>query len=81
MLGGAAWVAAALTHAAQPEGCVGDSCAGSPMREATTATSVLVALAAVLMLASGIGLLLAVRRTGHLGRTGVVGAGLCAPGR
>lgn len=80
MLGGAAWTAAAVTHAAQPVGCVGDGCLSSSMREATTVTTVLVALAAGLMLTSGVGLLAVVRRTGPLGRAGTAGAVLCGLG-
>ena len=80
VLGGAAWVAAALVHASQPVGCVGDACSGTPMRESTTATTVLFGLAALLMLASGFGLLLVVRRAGALGWTGTTGAALCAAG-
>lgn len=80
MLGGVAWVAAALTHAAQPTGCVGDGCLSSSMREASTTTTGLVAVAAVLMAASGLGLLQVVRRRGRLGRPGTIGAGLCTAG-
>ena len=80
VLAGAAWVSAALVHASQPAGCVGDACAGAPMRESTTATAVLVGLAALFMLVSGFGLLLVVRRAGRLGWTGATGAALCAAG-
>lgn len=80
VLGGAAWVAAAVVHASQPTGCVGDACSVTSMREATTSTTVLIAVAAVLMLASGAGLLAVVRRAGRLGRTGTTGAVLCAAG-
>ncbi len=80
MLGGAAWVAAVLIHAAQPSGCVGDSCFDSPMRESTAATSWLVGLAGALLLVSGAGLLQVIRRHDGLGWTGRVGAGLCVLG-
>lgn len=80
VLGGAAWVAAAGIHASQPVGCVGDACSVTSMREATTSTTVLIAVAAVLMLASGAGLLAVVRRAGRLGWTGTAGAALCASG-
>lgn len=80
MLGGVAWVAAAVTHATQPAGCVGDGCLTSSMRESTTATTALIVLAALLMLASGVGLLGEVRSTGPLGRVGTIGAALCGLG-
>jgi hypothetical protein len=50
------------------------------MRSATTGTSLLVALAAVMMFASGAGLLLLIRRHSRLGWTGVVGATACGAG-
>ena len=79
-IGGAAWTAATIIHASQPRGCVGDECDHLPMRDATTATSVLLALAAVMLVACGAGLLVLVRRHGRLGRTGVAGAGACGLG-
>ena len=80
VLGGAAWSAAAVIHASQPRGCVGDECDSLPMRDATTSTAVLLAVAALMMVVCGIGLLLLVRRQRDLGRSGVVGAAACALG-
>ena len=79
-IGGSAWTAATVIHASQPRGCVGDECVGLAMRDATPATSLLVAVAAVMMVASGAGLLQLVRRRGRLGWTGAVGATACAVG-
>lgn len=59
---------------------MGHECVALPMRSATTGTSLLVALAAVMMFASGAGLLLLIRRHGRLGWTGVVGATACGVG-
>ncbi len=73
-VGGAAWTAASIIHASQPRGCVGDECAAWQMREATTVTSLLIALSAVMLVASGVGLVVLTRRQGRLGRTGVIGA-------
>jgi hypothetical protein len=50
------------------------------MRSATTGTSLLVALAGLMMFASGAGLLLLIRRHSRLGWTGVVGATACGVG-
>jgi hypothetical protein len=80
VLGGLAWTAAALLHASQPTGCVGDGCGVTRMREATTATSWSIGAAGALMVLSGAGLVLLVRRTGRLGRMGVAGAALCGLG-
>ena len=80
VIGGSAWTAASIIHASQPRGCVGDECGAVQMRNATSGTSLLVALAGVMMIASGAGLLLLIRRRGHLGRTGVVGAAACGFG-
>ena len=79
-IGGSAWTAAAVIHASQPRGCVGDQCVALAMRDATPATSLLLAVAAVMMVASGAGLLQLVRRRGRLGWTGVVGATACGVG-
>src|SRR6476620_6038465 len=80
VIGGAAWTAASIIHASQPRGCVGDECDHLPMRNTTTATDVLLGLAAVMMVASGAGLLVLVRRHGRMGRAGVAGALACALG-
>jgi hypothetical protein len=80
VIGGAAWTAAGVIHASQPRGCVGDECSAWQMREATTGTSLLVALAGVMLVASLAGLVLLVRRHGRLGRMGVVGATFCGVG-
>lgn len=74
LLGGIAWTAATVIHASQPRGCVGSECDVLPMRSATTATSLLVGLAGVMMVASGAGLLALVKRRDRLGWTGVLGA-------
>lgn len=79
-VGGSAWTAASIMHAAQPRGCVGSECDYLPMRSASTGTAVLVALAAVMMIAWGTSLLLLVRRRSELGRAGVVGAVACGLG-
>ena len=80
VIGGCAWTAASINHASQPRGCVGDECVAAQMRNATTGTSLLVALAGVMMVASGAGLLLLIRRRSHLGLTGMLGATACGFG-
>lgn len=81
VLGGAAWSTAAVLHARQPVGCVGDAACGlTPMREATTATSVLMGVAGVLMALSGVGLLRVVRRATGLTVPARVGATLAGLG-
>lgn len=80
VLGGIAWVAASLIHASQPRGCVGDECGALPMRNATSGTVLLVGLAGVMMVASGAGFLMLIKRRSRLGRTGILGAALCAFG-
>ena len=79
-VGGSAWTLASIIHASQPRGCVGDECVAMQMRNATSGTSLLVALAGVMMVASGAGLLVLIRRHGSLGWTGVVGATACGFG-
>ena len=51
LVGGSAWVVAIVVHALQPEGCVGDECLVRPQREATSATSWLIVLSGVALLA------------------------------
>lgn len=80
VLGGVAWTIATVIHASQPRGCVGSECEVMPMRSATTATSLLVGLAGVMMVASGAGLLALVKRRDRLRWTGVLGAASCAFG-
>lgn len=81
VLGGAAWVTACVIHASQPSGCVGDTdCARVSMREATSATSLLLAVTGALLVASGAGLLTMIRRRDRLGRATVTGAVLCVLG-
>lgn len=80
VVGGAAWVTACVLHASQPSGCVGASCTDVPMRESTPATAGLLALAGVLLVASGSGLLVMIRQRGPLPRTAVVGAALATTG-
>lgn len=78
--GGCSWLAAVLTHAAQPRGCIGAECETMPMRDATSGTGWLVAIATVLLLASGAALLVLIRRQARLGWTGGLGAASCAIG-
>lgn len=80
VIGGAAWTAAALIHAAQPQGCIGDECDIRPMRDSTTATELLLALAGVTMIGSGAGLLALHKRQNGLAWPGRLGAALCALG-
>jgi hypothetical protein len=80
VVGGLAWAVACVVHASQPQGCVGSECAGTSMRESTATTAALVAVAGLMMVVSGVGLLLLVRRRGPLPRTARIGAGTAALG-
>ena len=80
VIGGLAWIAASVTHATQPRGCVGAECATSPMRDATTATTLLVALAALALFVGGAGLLTLIKRQNGLSWSGRLGALLCGLG-
>jgi hypothetical protein len=80
VIGGLAWVAATAIHGSQPRGCVGPECATVSMRDATTATSLLMALAGLLMVLSGAGLLTLVKRRNGLAWPGRLGAALCGVG-
>jgi hypothetical protein len=78
---------AAYLQSLEPEGCVGDGCSTSSMREAPTSVTILVSLGGLLVVASGLGLALLLRHRGRLGRAGtagtvllVVGVGLLALG-
>jgi hypothetical protein len=80
--GGVAWVATCLSLASHPRGCVGDECLTRPMREWSTTSTVLAALAFVLVVASGAGLLSIVWRRAGLGGLGraAIAAGCLAVG-
>ena len=79
-IGGSAWVAAIVLHAMQPRGCIGDECFVRPMREATTATSLLVMVTAAALLAFLLALVALLARTGSLGWTGITGVVACVLG-
>jgi hypothetical protein len=80
VVGGAAWVVAILLHSLQPRGCIGDECLDRPMREATTATSWLMMLAAVALVAFLLALLALLGRSHNLGWTGIAGLVCCVLG-
>ena len=80
IVGGIAWTAATVLHASRPVGCVGSSCATTPMRESGTAEAALVAVGLVSLLLAVAGLVAASpRRAGRphleavLAVAGVVG--------
>jgi len=87
-VGGAAWVAACLSLAALPEGCVGDECLTRPEREWSTTATVLVTVAFFVVAASALGLLVLAMRRPTAGRrlgkvavaVGVAGTGLLVIG-
>lgn len=80
VIGGIAWIAAALIHASQPRGCIGDECNTLPMRDTTTATSLLFAVAGLMLVLSGAGLLALIKRRDRLAWPGRLGAALCGLG-
>ncbi|MDO3397521.1 hypothetical protein QWJ41_17475 [Nocardioides sp. SOB44] len=80
LVGGSAWVVAIVVHALQPEGCVGDECLVRPQREATSATSWLIVLSGVALLAFVAALLAVLAQIGELGWIGVAGLATCASG-
>jgi hypothetical protein len=80
VIGGLSWTAGTIIHASQPRGCVGDECALRPMRNTTTSTSVLLLAAGLLMLAFVATLLSHIKRSSHLGWTGIAGAAACGFG-
>jgi hypothetical protein len=75
VLGGAAWTAACFVHNSLPQGCIGDTCGGRPLRGSLPAGVALVAVAGIMLVVSCVGLLLLARRSRGLGRVGVA-AGL-----
>jgi hypothetical protein len=75
VLGGAAWTTACFVHNSLPQGCIGDTCGGRPLRGSSPAGVALVAVAGVILVVSCVGLLLLARRSRGLGRVGVA-AGL-----
>jgi hypothetical protein len=67
-------------HSLQPRGCIGDECFDRPQREATTATSWLMVLAAFALVAFLLALLVLLGRSGNLGWTGIAGLVSCVLG-
>ena len=80
VIGGAGWLVAIILHSLQPRGCIRDQCLDRPQREATTATSWLMALAAVALLAFLLTLLALLERSGNLGWPGIAGVAACGLG-
>lgn len=80
VMGGSAWIAASVMHATEPRGCVRAECATLSMRDATTATALLVALAGLTLVVGGAGLLTLVKRRDGLSWSGRLGAALCGLG-
>lgn len=78
VVAGLSWCAAAVIHNTQPQGCVGESCAVTPMREATPLTDMLFLLAGVTLAASLGGLLVMARRRGASARTAWTALAACA---
>ena len=63
VVAGTAWVAACLVHNLQPQGCIGEGCAGgAAMRSGTTLGAVLFLLAGAFLALSLAGLVLLARR-------------------
>ena len=80
LVGGAAWVGAVILHTLQPRGCVGDECLSRPQREATTATSWLVVVVAVAMVAFALAVVALLSRSGELHWSGIAGVSLIGLG-
>lgn len=78
--GGICWIAAWIYRSTLPRGCVGDECFSRPMRGDTVLGATLSIVAAIMILAAGIGLVIHIQRRGRLGRLGVAGAGSCVVG-
>jgi hypothetical protein len=78
--GGICWIAAWIYRSTLPRGCVGDECLSRPMRGDTALGTTLQIMAAIMILAAGIGLLIHIQRRGRLGRLGVAGVSSCAVG-
>ena len=80
VLGGAAWTAACFVHNSLPQGCIGDTCGGRPLRGSLPAGVALVAVAGIMLVVSCVGLLLLARRSRGLGRVGVRPGSSARPG-
>jgi hypothetical protein len=82
MIAGALWVAWAIVHNMQPQGCVGSECSlpGRHMREGGPVDNTLITLSIVALVAGVIGLLIRARATGQFGRLGRVGLVLSGVG-
>lgn len=80
LIGGSAWSVATILHALQPTGCVQEECLVRPEREASTATSWLVVLAAVAMVAFVVALVVLLAQSGELGWPGILGVAACGLG-
>lgn len=79
VVAGVTWCVAALVHNQQPQGCVGQGCAGTVMRGSTGLTTVLLAVAGAALAVSLVGLLRLARRRvpgGRLARVAATAAGL-----
>jgi hypothetical protein len=78
--GGICWIAAWIYRSTLPRGCVGDECLSRPMRGDTALGVTLQIVAAIMILAAGIGLVIHIQRRGQLGRLGVAGVCSCVVG-
>jgi hypothetical protein len=78
--GGTCWIAACIYRSTLPRGCIADECLSRPMRGDTALGTTLFILAAIMIIAAGIGLLIHIQRRGRLGRLGVAGVYSCVVG-
>ncbi len=75
IVAGVLWIVSAVTTALKPVGCVADECylPGRSIREGSTFDNLLFTAAAVMIIASVVGLLLRARASGRLGTAGRLG--------